>query len=133
MFTCREIQLQRLAVCLNLPIFSVIIMFMDKLPGGVAMSTISKQEVEHVAHLARLNLTEEEKEQFTKQLDSILNFAQKLNELDTENVEPTSHVLPLVNVMRDDVPHESLPVEEALQNTAEHQDGQVKVPSVLEE
>ncbi|MDQ0340095.1 aspartyl-tRNA(Asn)/glutamyl-tRNA(Gln) amidotransferase subunit C [Caldalkalibacillus uzonensis] len=97
------------------------------------MSTISKQEVEHVARLARLNLTEEEKEQFTKQLDSILNFAQKLNELDTDNVEPTSHVLPLVNVMRDDVPHESLPVEEALKNTAEHQDGQVKVPSVLEE
>jgi aspartyl-tRNA(Asn)/glutamyl-tRNA(Gln) amidotransferase subunit C len=97
------------------------------------VSAISKQEVEHVAQLARLELSEEEKAQFTQQLDSILRFAQKLNELDTSQVTPTSHVLPLVNVLREDAPHESLPVEEALKNAAEHQDRQVKVPSVLEE
>lgn len=106
---------------------------MDKLAGVVIVSAISKEEVEHVAKLARLELSEEEKEQFTRQLDSILRFAQKLNEVDTSNVEPTSHVLPLVNVMREDKPHPSLTVEEALKNAAEHQDGQVKVPSVLDE
>jgi aspartyl-tRNA(Asn)/glutamyl-tRNA(Gln) amidotransferase subunit C len=100
--------------------------------GGVVMSTITKQDVEHVAHLARLALTAEEAEKMTKQLDSILAFVEKLNELDTTHVEPTSHVLPLNNVTRADEVRPSLPVEEALKNTAEHRDQQVKVPSVLE-
>jgi len=95
------------------------------------MSTITKKEVEHVANLARLSLSEEDKEKFTKHLDSILTFAKKLDELDTEGVEPTSHVLPLHNVVREDRVRPSLPVEEALKNTADHKENQVKVPSVL--
>ncbi|WP_025026130.1 Asp-tRNA(Asn)/Glu-tRNA(Gln) amidotransferase subunit GatC [Caldalkalibacillus mannanilyticus] len=95
------------------------------------MSTMTKKEVEHVAHLARLSLSEEEKETFTKHLDSILTFAKKLDELDTEGVEPTSHVLPLHNVVRKDEVKPSLPVTEALKNTADHEENQVKVPSVL--
>lgn len=95
------------------------------------MSTITKKDVEHVAHLARLEMSEQEAETFTKHLDSILNFATKLNELDTENVQPTSHVLPITNVTREDRMHSSLPIEEALKNTAEHKEQQIKVPSVL--
>jgi len=62
--------------------------------------SISIQDVEHVAKLARLELRQEEKETFTGQLNAILKYMDKLNELDTSNVQPTSHVLPLVNVMR---------------------------------
>lgn len=96
------------------------------------MSTITKKEVEHVADLARLNFTEEEKESFTQHMDSILNFAKKLEELDTTGVEPTSHALDVHNVLREDKVRESIPVEEALKNTAEHKNNQVKVPSVLD-
>lgn len=59
------------------------------------MSRISVEQVKHVAHLARLAITEDEAEKFTKQLDAIISFAEQLNELDTDNVEPTSHVLEL--------------------------------------
>lgn len=57
------------------------------------MSRISIEEVKHVAHLARLAITDEEAEMFTEQLDSIISFAEELNEVDTDNVEPTTHVL----------------------------------------
>lgn len=96
------------------------------------MSTITNQDVLHVAHLARLELTKEEEAIMTKQLDAILTFVAKLNELDTEEVEPTSHVLPLTNVTREDEIHASLSVDEVFKNTAEHKEQQVKVPSVLE-
>lgn len=66
------------------------------------MANISKEEVKHVAHLARLAITEEEAEKFAGQLAAITNFADQLNELDTTDVVPTTHVLPLVNVLRED-------------------------------
>lgn len=94
--------------------------------------SISLKDVEHVANLARLELTDAEKAQFTDQLNAILKYAEKLNELDTENVEPTSHVLPITNVMRDDVRKESLPIEKVLLNAPDEEDGQIKVPAVLE-
>lgn len=94
--------------------------------------TINIQDVEHVARLARLDLNEEEKEMFTAQLDAILKYAEKLNELDTENVEPTTHVLHVSNVMREDKVHESLPIEKVLRNAPDDEDGQFKVPAVLE-
>lgn len=97
------------------------------------MSTISKEEVAKVAELARLSLSDEELDQFTRQLNSIMTFAQKLQEVDTSQVEPTSNVLKLVNVLREDQPHTSLSIDEVLKNVAQHQDGQVKVPSVMEE
>lgn len=96
------------------------------------MARITKDNVEHVANLARLSFTEEELETFTKQLDDIIGFAEQLNELDTENVEPTTHVLGLSNVLRNDESREWLTNEEALKNAPDKQDGQVKVPAVLE-
>lgn len=97
------------------------------------MSRISNDQVKHVANLARLALTDEEAEKMTKQLDAIITFAEQLNELDTENVEPTYHVLDMKNVLREDIPQPGLPREEVLKNAPEHQDGQFKVPSILGE
>ncbi|MDB4867247.1 MAG: gatC [Cohnella sp.] len=93
---------------------------------------ITVKDVEHVANLARLDLSEQETEQFTGQLNAILQYADKLNELETTGVEPTSHVLPLFNVMRDDEVHVSLSIEEVLANAPEEEDGQFKVPAVFE-
>ncbi|MGG1678971.1 Asp-tRNA(Asn)/Glu-tRNA(Gln) amidotransferase subunit GatC [Neobacillus sp. NRS-1170] len=97
------------------------------------MSRISTDQVKHVANLARLAVSEEEVEKFTKQLDAIITFAEQLNELDTENVEPTYHVLDLKNVLREDISKQGLPREEVLKNAPEHQAGQIKVPSILGE
>jgi aspartyl-tRNA(Asn)/glutamyl-tRNA(Gln) amidotransferase subunit C len=94
--------------------------------------SITVKDVEHVANLARLELSEQEKEQFAGQLNAILQYADKLNELDTADVEPTSHVLPLFNVMRDDEVRASLSIEDVLANAPEEEDGQFKVPAVLE-
>jgi len=93
---------------------------------------ITAQTVEHVARLARLQFTEEEKNQLAVQLSAILKYADKLNELDTENVEPTSHPMPLANVMREDESRPSWPIEKVLANAPEEEDGQFKVPAVLE-
>jgi len=89
-------------------------------------------EVKHVANLARLAITEEEAEKFTKQLDAIITFAEQLNELDTDNVEPTSHVLDMKNVFREDIPKAGLPVEEVLKNAPDSENGQIKVPAIIE-
>ncbi|MFF2093649.1 MULTISPECIES: Asp-tRNA(Asn)/Glu-tRNA(Gln) amidotransferase subunit GatC [Paenibacillus] len=94
--------------------------------------SITLKDVEHVANLARLELSEQEKEQFTGQLNAILKYAEKLNSLDTEGVAATSHVLPITNVMREDVTKESLPIEKVLLNAPDEEDGQIKVPAVLE-
>lgn len=95
--------------------------------------SISKEEVQKVAFLARLKLTEQEADQFTGQLNDILRFAEKLNELDTDQVEPTSHVLPMANVMREDEVKPSVSREKALSNAPEEQDGMFRVPAVFEE
>lgn len=97
------------------------------------MSRISTEQVKHVANLARLAITEQEAEKFTKQLDAIITFAEQLNELDTDNVKPTYHVIDMKNVLREDIPQPGLPQEEVLKNAPEHQDGQFKVPSILGE
>ncbi|OXS52347.1 aspartyl/glutamyl-tRNA(Asn/Gln) amidotransferase subunit C [Cohnella sp. CIP 111063] len=94
--------------------------------------SITIKDVEHVANLARLDLSEAEKEQFAGQLNAILKYAEKLNQLDTDGIEPTSHVLPLANVMRDDEVRDSWPVEKVLRNAPEEEDGQFRVPAVLE-
>ncbi|MNJ38522.1 Aspartyl/glutamyl-tRNA(Asn/Gln) amidotransferase subunit C [compost metagenome] len=94
--------------------------------------SIQVKDVEYVAKLARLNLTDDEREKFTKQLGAILQYADKLNELNTDDIEPTTHVLPLINVMREDVVKESLSQEKVFRNAPEEEDGQFKVPAVLE-
>ncbi|WP_163539174.1 Asp-tRNA(Asn)/Glu-tRNA(Gln) amidotransferase subunit GatC [Gracilibacillus sp. YIM 98692] len=96
------------------------------------MAEISKDQVKHVANLARLALEEEEVEKMTKQLGDIINYAELLNELDTDDVEPTTHVLDLKNVMRKDEPKEWIKKEDALKNAPDEEDGQFQVPSILE-
>lgn len=94
--------------------------------------SITVKDVQHVAKLARLQLSPEEEATFTEQMNAILQYAEKLNELDTENVKPTTHVLQVSNVMREDVVKDSLTQEEALLNAPDEEDGQFKVPAVLE-
>ncbi|SER64530.1 aspartyl/glutamyl-tRNA(Asn/Gln) amidotransferase subunit C [Gracilibacillus ureilyticus] len=96
------------------------------------MADISKDQVKHVANLARLALTDEEVEKMAKQLGDIISYAELLNELDTDNVEPTTHVLDLKNVMRKDEPREWISKEDALKNAPDQKDGQFRVPSILE-
>ncbi|SHF82722.1 Asp-tRNA(Asn)/Glu-tRNA(Gln) amidotransferase subunit GatC [Ornithinibacillus halophilus] len=96
------------------------------------MTNISKEQVKHVANLARLEFTEEEVEMFTEQLSSIISFAEQLNELDTDGVEPTTHVLDLKNVMRKDEHKDWITKEEAMKNAPDQENGQYKVPSILE-
>jgi aspartyl-tRNA(Asn)/glutamyl-tRNA(Gln) amidotransferase subunit C len=96
------------------------------------VSRISEEQVRHVAHLARLEMTDEEAGRMQKELDKMITFAEQLNELDTEKVEPTSHVLDIKNVFREDAAKKGLPQEEVLKNAPDHQDGQIKVPSILE-
>ena len=93
---------------------------------------ISREEIEHIASLARLYLTEEEKELFGSQLGSILDYMEKLNELDTRDTEPTSHVLPISNVMRSDIPGHSISKEDALRNAPGHTEKFYKVPKIIE-
>lgn len=96
------------------------------------MERITKNQVKHVAHLARLNFNEEEIEKFAYELDEIIGFAEQLNEIETSNIEPTSHVLDVRNVLREDEKKESLSSEDAMKNAPDQKDGQFKVPSVLD-
>jgi aspartyl-tRNA(Asn)/glutamyl-tRNA(Gln) amidotransferase subunit C len=93
---------------------------------------ITKQEVEHVARLARLELSDQQKDMFTDQLSNILTYVEQLNELDTKGVEPTSHVLDIRNVMRDDVPRASLSQDRALANAPDKAAGHYRVPKIIE-
>ncbi len=93
---------------------------------------IKKGEIEHIAVLARLYLSEEEKDLFGSQLSSILGYMENLNKLDTEDIEPASHVLSLHNVMRDDIPALSLPGAEALMNAPSSTEKFYRVPKIIE-
>ena len=93
---------------------------------------LSKEEIEHIAMLARLSLTEEEKELFGAQLSNILDYMEKLNEIDTEHIEPTSHVLSLSNIMREDAPGDSISREDALSNAPDRTDKFYRVPKIIE-
>ncbi len=90
---------------------------------------ITREQVLHVARLARLELSEDEVARFQEQLSAILEAVGKVSELDLEGVEPTSHPLALVNVLADDEPRPSLPREEALANAPDPEDGSFGVPA----
>ena len=94
---------------------------------------LTPDEVRYVAELAKLRLSEAEIEQYAGQLSAILEYAQRLQEVDTSSVPPTPYILPLVNVMREDVPEPSLSNEEALANAPDHEDGFFRVRAVFEE
>lgn len=93
---------------------------------------LSIEEVNHIALLARLELSEVEKERAATELSQILGYFETLNQLDTEGVEPMAHVLPIENVLRPDVPRPSLARDAALQNAPEAADGMFQVPRVVE-
>ncbi|MFZ5595420.1 MAG: Asp-tRNA(Asn)/Glu-tRNA(Gln) amidotransferase subunit GatC [Bacillota bacterium] len=92
---------------------------------------ITIKEVEHVALLSRLELDEAEKKLYAEQLSAILEYAGMLDELDTEKVPPTAHVLPLKNVFREDRVGEHLPLEKTLQNAPSREDNFFKVPRIV--
>jgi len=94
---------------------------------------ISLRDVEHVARLARLELSEADKERMRRELDSILSYIDKLRAVDTEGVEPTSHAVPLTNVMREDVTRPSFPQSDMLANAPERSGEFFRVPKIIEE
>ena len=93
---------------------------------------LSPEAVEHVADLAQLALSDQEKDLFREQLSTILAYAERLQELDTEAIPPTASVLPLENVMREDEVQPSLPLADVLANAPEVEDDCFRVPVVLE-
>ena len=97
------------------------------------MTRISRDDVVHVARLARLALTDEEVERFTGQLEAILEHAAQVSALDTDGVEPTAHPLPLSNVLRPDEPRPCLPRDEVLAAAPAAEDGRFRVPRILGE
>ncbi|MDR3601949.1 MAG: Asp-tRNA(Asn)/Glu-tRNA(Gln) amidotransferase subunit GatC [Desulfosporosinus sp.] len=92
--------------------------------------TISREDVEYVAALARLELTEQETQEYTEQLNSILGYAAMLERLDTDGVVPTAHAVPLHNVLREDQVSPSIPQEKALQNAPDADEGFFRVPKI---
>src|SRR5438093_2587846 len=93
---------------------------------------LTREEVEHIAMLARLGLTEEEKATFGEQLSSILDYMRALSEVDTSNIPPTAQVIHLQNVMRADEVRPSLPMERVLANAPDREGNFFRVPPVLE-
>lgn len=93
---------------------------------------ISDETIEYVGILAKLELSEEEKEQAKKDMGSMLDYIDKLNELDTTDVEPMSHVFPVNNVFREDVVENGDDRENILKNAPEEKDGSFKVPKTVE-
>ncbi len=93
---------------------------------------VTRKDVDTVAVLARLSFTEEEKEAMTGILNDILGYFDKLSELDTEQVEPLAHILPVQNVMREDVVRPSLDQETALANAPRKERGHFVIPKVIE-
>lgn len=94
---------------------------------------IGRQQVEHVAKLARLDLTDEELDLFEEQLSRILEHANTVTALDTEGVEPTSHSMPLMNVVRPDEVIEPIGSEAALANAPFEESGHFRVPRILDD
>lgn len=95
--------------------------------------SISREDVVHVARLARLELSEDEIKQFTVQLSDIIDHAARIQALDTEGIEPTAHPLPLSNILRDDEPGPTLDREVFLSQAPACEDGYVKVPRILDD
>ena len=92
---------------------------------------LSKKEVEHIAWLAHIELSDKEKSLFTEQFNEILDYFKKIDEVDTEGVEPTYHVLDLKNVSRTDETTPSLPMEEALRNAPKKEKKFIKAPRII--
>jgi len=93
---------------------------------------IDKKTIEHIAHLARIELKNQELEKFFLQLEDILGFLDKLKQVKVTDIAPTSHILPINNVLREDSPKESLPFKKAIMNAPRHEGSFFAVPKVIE-
>lgn len=93
---------------------------------------ITNEDVKHIARLSRLYLSDEEMETFSNQLSAIVEYVEQLNSLNTNDIEPTSHVIPLKNVMRSDIIISSLSVENALKNAPDAAGSFYRVPKIIE-
>ncbi|HQF43266.1 MAG TPA: Asp-tRNA(Asn)/Glu-tRNA(Gln) amidotransferase subunit GatC [Ignavibacteriaceae bacterium] len=93
--------------------------------------SVTKKDVEKIAELAKLKFTDDELENFTHQMNEILSYMDKLNELDTENVKPLSHPVEQINVFREDELRPSVSTEESLKNAPDKTDQHFKVPKVI--
>ncbi len=96
------------------------------------MSSPTDLNIDHVANLARIALTPEEKAKFSVQIEDVLRHIVQLKEVDVSNVEPTAHAFPVYNVWADDIPTPALPVELALKNAPAQHDNMISVPKVVE-
>ncbi len=92
---------------------------------------VTRKDVEYIADLARLKFSEDELDEYTSELNEILNYMEKLNELDTENIEPLSHPVEGTNAFREDKVKESIAREEALKNSPDKDEVFFKVPKVI--
>jgi aspartyl-tRNA(Asn)/glutamyl-tRNA(Gln) amidotransferase subunit C len=92
---------------------------------------ITREDVEHISWLASIRISDEEKEEFVDQFNSILDYFHQLDEVDTEGIEPTYRVVDLANVFRDDVAYKSLTQEEALKNAPKIENGYFKSPRIV--
>jgi aspartyl-tRNA(Asn)/glutamyl-tRNA(Gln) amidotransferase subunit C len=92
---------------------------------------ITREDVEHISWLASIRISDEEKEEFVDQFNSILDYFHPLDEVDTEGIEPTYRVVDLANVFRDDVAYKSLTQEEALKNAPKIENGYFKSPRIV--
>lgn len=97
------------------------------------MANTGEIDIEYVARLARIELTEAEKDMYSKQLGQILGYFKKLSEIDVSNVEPSAHAHAIYNVWRDDVEGEAMSVEDALMNAPAKRDNQIVVPKVVDD
>jgi aspartyl-tRNA(Asn)/glutamyl-tRNA(Gln) amidotransferase subunit C len=97
------------------------------------MMSLSREQVLHIARLARVGVEDEEVEQFAHQLSDILDYFERLRQVDTEGVPPTAHTLPLHNVWRDDEPEPSLDPEEVLANAPQREGDLFRVKAILDE
>lgn len=95
------------------------------------MTKLTIDEIQEIAGRAMLEMTDKEAERFADELSTFIEYGDKLNELDTENVVPMTHALQQMNIMREDVEADVLDREEMLKSVKEHQDGAIKVPTIL--
>lgn len=95
--------------------------------------SLTEQEVKYIAHLARLELSDQEVQSYQEQLSAILDYADRLNRVDTTGIQPTSSVLPARTALREDVPQAGLDTSAALKNAPHQEQAQFRVPPVLDE
>ncbi len=94
--------------------------------------SVTKDDVHYIAELARLRFSEDEEEEMARQLSSVLDYMEKLNELDTQDVEPMSHVLDITNVFRKDEPRQRITRDDALSNAPDADQAYFRVPKVID-